>query len=213
MIYDVVEATVESFYLAADWDGLARWVETKFFQHFNIEDFAGKKSEDIVKLIVDRISGQYAENEQDCGAQTMRATEKMVALWTIDSHWKEHLLLMDHLKEGIHWRGYAQKDPLTEYQKESYDLFNQMIFDVKSAIVEYLCRTKVNPEKQVVTVFANLPKNYVHSEYSSLRKKPDKPQPVANSPVSIEGGTGKTKVGRNEPCPCGSGKKYKKCCG
>jgi preprotein translocase subunit SecA len=113
---------------------------------------------------------------------------------------------MDSLKEGIHLRGYAHTDPLVEYQKESFIFFNQMIDSIKEGIVESLFKSKLAPQKEIITVFGDLPKSFIHSEYSSLGdKEPSKAAPV-NKP------SGK-KVGRNEPCPCGSGKKYKKCCG
>ena len=145
----------------------------------------------------------------------MRQMEKTVALWVLDSRWKEHLLIMDSLKEGIHLRGYAHTDPLVEYQKEAYLAYQDMLSSLKEAIVDFIFKTKITFPKEAAGVFVQSPQREVHSQYSPLQRREEKETASVSQKVISPSGVqhkGK-KVGRNEPCPCGSGKKYKKCCG
>ncbi len=132
--------------------------------------------------------------------------EKMAVLLNLDSRWKEHLLIIDSLKEGIHLRGYAQTEPLMEYQKESYTAFQEMSSAIKEGAVEFVFKVRLSPAKEPEGVFNSSSQKLVHSQYSPLQKEEE---PVSSSPAVSSG----HKVGRNETCPCGSGKKYKKCCG
>jgi preprotein translocase subunit SecA len=147
----------------------------------------------------------YAKKEADYGADAIRYLERMFLLSTVDALWKDHLLSMDHLKEGIGLRGYAQKDPLKEYQREGFDLFSDLISRIKEESLKRLFLVKVQREE----------------EGAEMRERAAAPRPAR---VTLSRGdiksAGKTtqkregvKVGRNDPCPCGSGKKYKKCCG
>jgi preprotein translocase subunit SecA len=124
-------------------------------------------------------------------------------LHVIDSQWKDHLLSMDHLKEGIGLRGYGQRDPLTEYKREAFDLFEDMVDRVRAAVTELLFRMQVAP-----------------GDAPAPAPRPSA-APRAATGVTLSRGTSERrpeaarsgqKVGRNDPCPCGSGKKYKKCC-
>jgi preprotein translocase subunit SecA len=125
---------------------------------------------------------------------------KVIMLQSIDTQWKEQLLAMDHLKEGIGLRGYGQKDPIREYQKEGYDMFMDMIARVKENSVEKLCMVQIRREEEVERIEQKRQRDYV------LSRGEDTP---AAQTIKRES----AKVGRNDPCPCGSGKKYKKCCG
>jgi preprotein translocase subunit SecA len=125
---------------------------------------------------------------------------KVIMLQSIDAQWKENLLAMDHLKEGIGLRGYGQKDPVREYQKEGYDMFMDMILRIKEDSVEKLCLVQIRREEEVERIEEKQRQNYIMS------RGEDTP---AGATVKREA----AKVGRNDPCPCGSGKKYKKCCG
>ena len=147
----------------------------------------------------------YAKKEADYGADAIRYLERMFLLSTVDALWKDHLLSMDHLKEGIGLRGYAQKDPLKEYQREGFDLFSDLISRIKEESLKRLFLVKVQREE----------------ERAEMKERPVAPRPAR---VTLSRGdiksAGKTtqkregvKIGRNDPCPCGSGKKYKKCCG
>jgi preprotein translocase subunit SecA len=119
-------------------------------------------------------------------------------LQIVDAHWKEHLLNMDHLRDGIGLRGYAQQDPLREYQREGYDIFMDMIHRVKAETVGTLFHIQVRPRQDLpVEDRPTQPMFYSHGDEGPARPAQRQQQ----------------KVGRNAPCPCGSGKKYKKCCG
>ena len=147
----------------------------------------------------------YAKKEAEYGADAIRYLERMFLLSTVDALWKDHLLSMDHLKEGIGLRGYAQKDPLKEYQREGFDLFSDLISRIKEESLKRLFHVKVQREE----------------EGAGMKERAAAPRParVVLSRGDIKS-AGKTtqkregvKIGRNDPCPCGSGKKYKKCCG
>jgi preprotein translocase subunit SecA len=125
---------------------------------------------------------------------------KVIMLQSIDTQWKENLLAMDHLKEGIGLRGYGQKDPVREYQKEGYDMFMDMIARIKEDTIEKLCMVQIRREEEVERIEEKQRQNYI------LSRGEDK---AAVTTIRRE----TVKVGRNDPCPCGSGKKYKKCCG
>ena len=153
----------------------------------------------------------YKAKEDVVGEQVLRQFEKAVMLQNLDSHWKEHLAAMDHLRQGIHLRGYAQKNPKQEYKRESFALFSQMLEALKVEVITILSRVKVQAEEDVQKVEEqrrqadNVPKHFEHKEASATpEEKSDKVRTeMRNGP----------KVGRNDPCPCGSGKKYKQCHG
>ncbi|MBF0505208.1 MAG: preprotein translocase subunit SecA [Nitrospirae bacterium] len=142
---------------------------------------------------------QYDSKEKEAGPEVMRYMERMFLLQVIDAQWKDHLLGIDHLKEGIGLRGYAQKDPLVEYKKEAFNLFSDMSDRISSEVLKRLFRIQVK-----------------HEAETEIRERPQKEQLVYNrgdgdgakQPLRKD-----KKVGRNDPCPCGSGKKYKRCCG
>jgi preprotein translocase subunit SecA len=168
-----------------------------------VEEVPKLTPESLAALVGEGAKAAYAKKEQDYGADAMRYLERMFLLSTIDALWKDHLLSMDHLKEGIGLRGYAQKDPLKEYQREGFDLFSDLVFRIKEESLKRLFHVKVHREEE---------------------GKAAAPPPIAPRRVDLSGGdlsrAGQTtqrhvkkKVGRNDPCPCGSGKKYKKCCG
>lgn len=125
---------------------------------------------------------------------------RMISIQSIDSHWKDHLLAMDHLKEGIGLRGYGQKDPVREYQKEGYDLFMDMIRRIKEDTLEKLCMVQIRREEEVEEMREQSRQNYIMNRGEDIA-----------APATVR--RKNEKVGRNDPCPCGSGKKYKKCCG
>ena len=201
IINEVIEEKIENFYATSDFEGLNSWLRKTFNINLDKEFSAYTNAEEIKKEIKEEVSFLYQELEKKLGRENLSAMEKSLALWVIDHHWKEHLLALDYLKEGIHLRGYASRDPIVEYQRESFFLFEEMITSAKEEIVNLIFHIEVTP-KEFYSVFEAVPKSYVHSEYSSLEKK-EKKTPVVKG----------KKIGRNDPCPCGSGKKYKKCCG
>ena len=157
--------------------------------------------EKLHHLIASQAREVYARKEAEFGEDALRQLEKMVYLQVIDTLWKEHLLSMDHLKEGIGLRGYAQRDPLREYQKEGYNLFIDLVDRISTESIEKLFMVQLARQP------APVQQEPVPSQKMILSRGSD--QPAKGVTVKREG----KKVGRNDPCPCGSGKKYKKCCG
>ena len=152
--------------------------------------------------IMDVVAQAYEAKEENIEPDFMRHVEKVIMLQVLDGLWKDHLLGMDHMKEGIGLRGYAQKNPLTEYKKEGFDLFGAMMARIKEETTEYLFKVQIDQEAEMTDEFASKSSQVVEhrGESENLER-----------PVTVR--RGEEKVGRNEPCPCGSGKKYKKCHG
>ncbi|HQP28913.1 MAG TPA: SEC-C metal-binding domain-containing protein, partial [Syntrophales bacterium] len=138
--------------------------------------------------------------QREFGKPLMEYLMRMIMLHAIDAQWKDHLLGMDHLKEGIGLRGYGQKDPAREYQKEGYDMFMDMVWRIKEDTLQKLCMVQIRREEEVEEMRERQRQDYIMS------RGEDTP---ASQTVRRE----EKKIGRNDPCPCGSGKKYKKCCG
>jgi preprotein translocase subunit SecA len=154
----------------------------------------------LAELIFEAAHTLYEQREAAIGPEDFRQLERVVMLQTVDNLWKDHLLSMDHLKEGIGLRGYAQQNPLLVYKKEGFEMFNEMIARVKEETLGILFRIRIEEPKKIDDLRA--PKEQKLS--FSGGEGPAKPKPAQRKTK---------KVGRNAPCPCGSGKKYKKCCG
>lgn len=161
-------------------------------------------SEALAENLAERLLEFYRKKEELYGRDIMRYLEKMILLQTLDTLWKEHLLGMDHLKEGIGLRGYAQRDPLREYQKEGYELFVVLTQRIRSEALEKLFRVQVAPEPAQEA--SRRP-----AQRLTLGRGGMGGQQSAQEPKTVR--RAGQKIGRNDPCPCGSGKKYKKCCG
>ncbi|MEE8551831.1 MAG: preprotein translocase subunit SecA [Desulfobacterales bacterium] len=186
-----------------DWKGLNKAVFKQFnFRLGDIDDdtIDGLTRDGLAQLIYETCISVYDEKEAAIGTEDFRGLERIVMLQTVDNLWKDHLLSMDHLKEGIGLRGYAQQDPLIVYKKEGFDLFQDMISRVKEETLGILFRIQISEPKRIDDL--RLPKE--QKMFFSGGDEPQKKKPVKRS---------QKKVGRNAPCPCGSGKKYKKCCG
>lgn len=185
------------------WDikGLKEAFSRQFALHLNRTDSELREMgiEALREYLFREAEEAYQRKEQEFGTPLLRHLEKMVMLQVIDNHWKDHLLSMDLLKEGIGLRGYGQKDPLIEYKREGFDMFSAMIEKIQTDAVERLFRIKAVREEPVLgQAMAYRPE--IQMNRGEL---------VKAAPARREN----KKVGRNEPCPCGSGKKYKKCCG
>src|SRR5436309_1761523 len=166
--------------------------------------------EGLAELVGAAVRERYAERERELGADLMRALERHEMLVVMDTPWKDHLLSIDHLKEGIGLRGYGQRDPLTEYKKEAFDLFQDMVERVKAAVVERLFKVQVVRDAPM-----DLPAMAAWADARESRGElPGAPEraPAPAAPRPAPRTASGEKVGRNDPCPCGSGKKYKKCC-
>ena len=174
------------------------------FKQFNlrmdVSSAPGMTSVDAIQsFIMENVQKYLREKEKEFGPELMNYLMKVIMLQAIDTHWKEHLLSMDHLREGIGLRGYGQKDPMREYQREGYAMFMEMISRIKMDTLEKLCLVRIQREEEVEEIRQKQKQDYI------LSRGEDTP---ANQTIRHE-----AKVGRNDPCPCGSGKKYKKCCG
>lgn len=171
--------------------------------------------EKLRERILDEATKLYAHKEELVGKEVLRNFEKAVMLQTLDGLWKEHLAAMDHLRQGIHLRGYAQKNPKQEYKRESFDLFTQMLETLKRDVVSILSRVQVQErdveamEEQQRQQAEAAPRTYTHA--AADNQLADDEAQVEAAPVTFV--RDEQKVGRNDPCPCGSGKKYKHCHG
>ncbi|MCJ7540402.1 MAG: SEC-C domain-containing protein, partial [Desulfobacterales bacterium] len=186
-----------------DWKRLKKAVFKQFnFRLDEIDDdtMDGLTREGLAELIADSSLTVYNEKEAFVGSEEFRHLERIVMLQTVDNLWKDHLLSMDHLKEGIGLRGYAQQDPLIVYKKEGFELFQEMISRIKEETLGILYRIQISEPQNI----ADLQQPKEQKLVFSSGDEPAKKNPVKRT---------EKKVGRNAPCPCGSGKKYKKCCG
>jgi preprotein translocase subunit SecA len=191
-----------------DWKGLQdavyqqfsfRWVPPEEKDHLNRDE--------LKEMISQQAREIYQKKEEEFGVPMLRYLEKVIMLQSVDHHWKDHLLAIDQLKEGIGLRGYGQKDPRIEYQKEAYEMFLDMLERIKRDTLEKLFAVQIAKEKEAREL--QMPK-----KQTFVMSRGELPQAGGET----ESGKGVTirregkKVGRNDPCPCGSGKKYKRCC-
>jgi len=221
LVDDLVEVHTDEKSYPEEWD--MEGLKKEFYDHFQLlldldhHKLDEMTQEDLRGLMVKGAFDRYEERETEFGTPILRRLEKVIMLDSIDHFWKEHLLGIDQLKEGIGLRGYGQKDPLIEYQKEGYEMFLDTLDEIKRGTVRNLFRfsltgaqegeeRKQKPQRMVLT----------RGEIPEMM-----PQEMAMAAEAGAGGSGRVetvrrqgrKIGRNEPCPCGSGKKYKKCCG
>ncbi|CCQ10337.1 Protein export cytoplasm protein SecA ATPase RNA helicase (TC 3.A.5.1.1) [Pseudoalteromonas luteoviolacea B = ATCC 29581] len=216
VINDVINQYIPPQSLAEMWDIPS--LEERLRSDFHVELPVAKWLEEDSKLyeemlrerIVEQIETAYKQKEEMVGESVLRQFEKAVMLQSLDQHWKDHLAAMDHLRQGIHLRGYAQKNPKQEYKRESFELFEQMLENLKIDVVGILSKVQVRAEEDVEKVeqqhrrSEQAPRQYEHAEAEHIGGEVPEGAVVARN---------EPKVGRNEPCPCQSGKKYKQCCG
>ncbi|MFQ5442529.1 MAG: preprotein translocase subunit SecA [Thermodesulfobacteriota bacterium] len=209
MAEEIVNTHVEEKSRPEDWDykTLNDAVMSQFGTSLTEEDLLGAgERERLAGMIVGKSWGAYADKVNLVGEESFSEFEHVITLHTLDNLWKDHLLSMDYLKGGIGLRGFGQKNPLQEYKKEGYDLFVDMIFRFKSEVVERLFKVQIKMEEVAEEIAP--PEPPVNVTYSRGEQEEGSGQ-RKETPVKRNA----DKVGRNEPCPCGSGKKYKKCCG
>jgi preprotein translocase subunit SecA len=168
------------------------------------------------KLIVDKAEQESLEKEAAISPEVLRHFEKSVMLQVLDNSWKEHLAAMDQLRQGIHFRGYAQKDPKQEYKRESFAMFSDLLNHIKQEVVGIMAKVQVTREEDVQAIDEQrqAPQE-MHFEHAEAHSAFDQDQEPEAEPESHEQPFVRNaeKVGRNDPCPCGSGKKYKQCHG
>ena len=200
-----------------EWDmvGLAEAVKRQFDLQVS---WTREETEAVTRALLkedlrQKIQGAYRAKEAQVGTDMMRYLERMILLQVVDSQWKDHLLAMDHLKEGIGLRGYGQKDPLIEYKREGFEMFEAMEARFAKDAIEYLMKVQVAVEPQTVAQATGLSELPLGAPGDGRRRRQGAPsrslRPAATPAIAAP----RAKIGRNEPCPCGSGKKYKKCCG
>jgi len=169
--------------------------------------------ETVRERIVDLAEGQWRERESSVGPELMRQFERSLMLQTLDHHWRDHLAALDHLRQGIHLRGYAQKNPKQEYKREAFELFSDMLDRIKQDVVKVVLTVTVRSEEDVQAVEEAAPVSnvqYQHAGYDEALAAPPASEAASAAPPFTRAGD---KVGRNDLCPCGSGKKYKHCHG
>ncbi|CAI0932209.1 preprotein translocase subunit SecA [Serratia ficaria] len=218
---DVFKSTIDNYItpqsLEEEWDiqGLEERLKNDFDLDMPIAQWLDKEpelhEETLRERILDNAKQQYLRKEEVVGTEMMRNFEKGVMLQTLDSLWKEHLAAMDYLRQGIHLRGYAQKDPKQEYKRESFNMFATMLESLKYEVISVLSKVQVRMPEEVEALeqqrreeAERLAQQQQLSHYEENSLVTEDP----NAPASAE-----RKVGRNDPCPCGSGKKYKQCHG
>jgi preprotein translocase subunit SecA len=184
-------------------------------------------------MIVHAADEAYAQKTSEIGTEIMHELEKGIMLRQLDSHWKEHIAALDYLRQGIHLRGYAQKNPKQEYKREAFEMFSAMLDRVKHETITILSKIQIRRPEDVAAVEPVMPDpstlRFQHAEAPSLVAPPPEDAPPPGFGSAPQGPPLRTpppdadpiqtyvreqpKVGRNEPCPCGSGKKYKQCHG
>ena len=199
LVSDAVDAYTVGSQYPEEWDiaGLLEYLQSVYLPKRSMkkEEVEGMDREELKETLLDKSLALYEKKEAEIGSADMRELERVILLRVVDTKWMDHLDAMDQLREGINLRAYGQQDPVQAYQVEGYDMFMDLVKSIKIDTVKYIFNVSVNriPQREKVA------------------------EPVATN----EGGGGgvrkpvvkETKVGRNDPCPCGSGKKYKKCCG
>ena len=222
---DVVNNLISNYVppqsIEEQWDiaSLEEALEGEYGLSLDIQNWLEQESsldEDALReRIIDALAQAYHAKQEAVGEEVIRNVEKEVMLHVLDSQWRDHLALMDQLRQGIHLRGYAQKNPKQEYKRESFELFSEMLDRIKHEVVSILSRVQVRSAAELEALEAQrrqLDKDmqFQHAEVNAMQAQQDgEAQAEAATPYVREG----RKVGRNEPCPCGSGKKYKQCHG
>ncbi len=216
MIEDLVDGVAGEFYQERHESQEWQWPEFKVRMgevfhntpEWPEEELVGLNLDSFREKILDFVKQAYAAQDINNGQETQRQIEKLILLQVVDSHWKDHLLSMDHLKEGIGLRGYGQKNPLNEYKREGFQLFQSMIETVKTQTISSLMRVRVVREDDVERMEEERRRKQEQEQLRLNRgaagEAPQPPKPVRREV---------DKTGRNALCTCGSGKKYKRCCG
>jgi preprotein translocase subunit SecA len=230
-IRDDVITSITRRYVPADsideqWDiaGLERELEGEFGLRIDLKNWIEKHDDidanGILEHVREDFFALFRDKEAQIGAETMRSLEKHVMLTVVDNAWKEHLASMDYLRQGIYLRGYAQKQPKQEFKRESFELFSTMLDRIKSEVVQMLARIRIRSDDEVAQMEAEQQRqaegqrlHFQHASAAAIGEDPEAAAVAAITPPPppmVEEGH---KIGRNDPCPCGSGKKYKQCHG
>jgi len=219
IIEDIMAIHIGSKLSSEEWDiaGLVSTLKLKFNKEPDTLKIQKLNRDELKEELQKNVIEAYDEKERSIGPDMMRHLERMVFLQIIDIKWKEHLEAMDYLREGIGLRAVGQRDPLVEYKREGFEMFSQMIAVIEEEAIETIFRIQAAKPERFKGVFSSVSQEFLHPEAT----RPERPQenivtqePQAyQEPVKSSPHVSGPKVGRNDPCPCGSGKKYKKCCG
>lgn len=228
VIFDVVARFVPPNSIDEQWDlrGLEATLESDFGLQMSLTDLVKSHeeldAEAIAAKVQERVNQHFAEKEAGVGEETMRALEKHVMLTVLDQSWKEHLARMDYLRQGIYLRGYAQKQPKQEYKKEAFELFSDLLENVKREVVTLLSRVRIRSDEEVQALEAAerqqaearlSQSQFQHQDVGGYSADEEAAQVQAAQQGNAQVQRDEPKIGRNDPCPCGSGKKYKHCHG
>ncbi|MFA6052858.1 MAG: preprotein translocase subunit SecA [Methylobacter sp.] len=221
VINNVITQYIPPRTMVEQWD--IKGLEDHLHQEFNVEIPVRKmldedhslQEEALRQRIVDILEQNHKDKEQQMSEEVLQHVEKSVMLQVLDNSWKEHLAAMDYLRQGIHFRGYAQKDPKQEYKREAFEMFTNLLEHIKYEVIEILFKVQVRQEEDIRAIDEQrqMPKemHFEHAEASALQEPEqaaEQPEKVVQ-PFTRDG----DKVGRNDPCPCGSGRKFKQCHG
>jgi preprotein translocase subunit SecA len=231
ILSDVMQTVLDNYIppqsLEEQWDiaGLQQILAKDFGSTISVQEWLNKDEnlyeETLKERIIAEIRHVYERKEGQLGPLVLRQLEKSIMLQSLDSHWKEHLAAMDHLRQGIHLRGYAQKNPTQEYKRECFEMFTQMLGSIKYHVISGLCLMNIHTEQEVQAV-ENMRRQLSNLENAEFRHaimaSTASPQGLNENDPSelavVETFTrSQPKVGRNQPCPCGSGRKFKHCHG
>ena len=204
-----------------DMDSLLDWYKQKFGIKVDLKVHNIETKEGVEDLLLDTACEAYGEKEKEIGAEELRKIEQILLLEKVDTKWKDHLYAMDHLKSGIGLRGYAQVDPKIEYKREALIMFESMMSSIREEVTDLIFKLRVRSETIDSKNVWNAD-NFVYQD--SQNTMPEMPAPIRERDEAMTTNSGQAeqrpapirtgaKVGRNQPCPCGSGKKYKQCCG
>ena len=220
---EVVDSYIPPGSIDEQWDvpGLENVLENEFGIDAPVSTWIAEDDtlheEQLRDRIHDSVAAHFEAKEQQTGPEVMRHFEKALMLNVLDAQWKDHLASMDYLRQGIGLRGYAQKQPMQEYKRESFEMFQTLLGTIKHEVIRVLARVQVKAEEDVAAVDSQ------RRQETPMQFRHDAAAPAAGSPSAPDGQAGPVepetyvregrKIGRNEPCPCGSGAKYKHCHG
>jgi len=228
VVFDVVARFVPPNSIDEQWDlpGLEATLQSEFGLAMSLDELVRTHeeldAEGIAQKVQERINQHFDEKETGVGGETMRALEKHVMLTVLDQSWKEHLARMDYLRQGIYLRGYAQKQPKQEYKKEAFELFSNMLEDVKREVVTMLARVRIRSDEEVAALEAAerqqaqarlMQSQFQHQDAGGYGADEEAAQVMGQHGGGGQMQRDEPKIGRNDPCPCGSGKKFKHCHG
>lgn len=228
VISKVIDAFIPPHSLEEQWDvvGLEKQLNQNFGANLPIKNWLAQDStlheENLRTKILEELTKVYRQKESSIDPETMRNIEKSIMLQALDSHWKDHLAAMDHLRDGIHLRGYAQQNPKQEYKRESFNMFTRLLEDVKAEVIRtlYTIQVRANEdlaeleeERRQSALKEQNKMHFIHAVANDMAPSDDGVAASDGEPGVATYVRDMPKVGRNDVCPCGSGKKFKQCHG